>query len=102
MARKGYIVVTHEVGAPDMDSVIVGSVDLRIHYLFTPGGPETGPSYASGGIDAPGMSLRDWFAGQAMTAIINSGADDTHANLAKDAYRFADAMLWQRREKPRS
>jgi len=43
-----------------------------------------------------GMSLRDWFAGMAMTSLVDSWAngDSAHAGeLAQAAYVFADAML---------
>lgn len=50
----------------------------------------------------PGMSLRDWFAGRAMEALIVSGpasdqARPTQYEIAKAAYMLADAMLAQRR-----
>jgi hypothetical protein len=43
----------------------------------------------------PGMTLRDWFAGQALIAIphIGCGSDLNALEIAKDAYVFADAML---------
>lgn len=37
-----------------------------------------------------GMSLRDWFAGQALQRLIGSADAD---NVALEAYRYADAML---------
>ena len=41
-----------------------------------------------------GMTLRDWFAGQALTGIL---ADESHIgtyhSLAQNAYEVADAML---------
>lgn len=45
-----------------------------------------------------GMTLRDWFAGQALAGIVtNAGAhtqeDGYCKSFAEDAYRFADAML---------
>lgn len=52
-----------------------------------------------------GMTLRDWFAGQAGVAIISamaSGDYDVHPTsearfqAARDAYAFADAMLAER------
>lgn len=48
--------------------------------------------------DATGMSLRDWFAGQALTGLA-SGHDNTGGwawtpeNVATTAYIIADAML---------
>ena len=49
----------------------------------------------------PGMSLRDWFAGQAMAAMISkplsgSVAIEVFTATAESAYRFADAMLAER------
>ena len=41
-----------------------------------------------------GMSLRDWFAGQALAGrLANPGVIDTRADYATDAYKQADAML---------
>jgi len=52
---------------------------------------------------APGMSLRDWFAGQALPTLIGLWAakDDNRWNdqsPAEWAYKFADAMLRYRRD----
>ena len=49
----------------------------------------------------PGMSLRDWFAGQALAGGIRppSGGDIDTADLAVLVYEMADAMLVER-EKP--
>jgi hypothetical protein len=54
---------------------------------------------------SPGMSLRDWFAGQALIGIV---ADDIKQGLPADgldirhvadaAYRYADAMLEARKK----
>ena len=56
----------------------------------------TGDSYYE-----PGMSLRDWFAGQAMSGLLAAnatyaGSTGNHPALAKDAYTTADAMLAER------
>lgn len=43
-----------------------------------------------------GMTLRDWFAGQALSAVASSEryyGDDGPENIAQDAYLIADAML---------
>ena len=56
------------------------------------------------GMVMPGMTLRDWFAGQALGAIIQITAAGQHtpqtkhgkgveASIALDAYLMADAML---------
>jgi hypothetical protein len=49
--------------------------------------------------DQQGMSLRDWFAGQAMVGLTayNSKAAYYHA---KEAYEIADAMIAQRGATP--
>lgn len=50
----------------------------------------------------PGMTLRDWFAGQALTGLIASGVpvagkrELTALDYAPVAYQMADAMIAQR------
>jgi hypothetical protein len=67
-----------------------------------------GPAFP-GAVDTcapPGMSLRDWFAGQALAGILAGGFADTiphdDANGGQDAaffaYQYADAMLMERSE----
>lgn len=52
--------------------------------------------------DAPGqrgMTLRDWFAGQAIIALLPGryvGADADAQMMAEQIYKFADAMLAER------
>jgi hypothetical protein len=49
-----------------------------------------------------GMTLRDWFAGQAITGALANGDDFEFAewdNCAKYAYALADAMLAERNKK---
>jgi hypothetical protein len=41
----------------------------------------------------PGMTLRDWFAGLALPAIIARNSDAGEDGEAHDAYLYADAML---------
>ena len=44
-----------------------------------------------------GMTLRDWFAGQALAGILaDSKSEGTITEYARDAYRYADAMLTAR------
>lgn len=70
--------------------------------MSAPENPPAFPSVCLGDPDhpasIPGMTLRDWFAGQALSGMLASVADDkafrlafTHA--APAAYRIADAML---------
>ena len=61
---------------------------------FTAGNSHTGDA-------APGMTLRDWFAGQALAQIIADGyVDYEHAGwqqrISSSAYEIADAMLVER------
>ena len=48
----------------------------------------------------PGMSLRDWFAGQALAGIAAHGEDGPEYS-AKSAYEHADAMLKERNKEVR-
>ena len=47
----------------------------------------------------PGMTLRDWFAGQALVGLVASPATDncTFGSVASSAYGYADAMLKERK-----
>lgn len=65
-----------------------------------------GPAFPHGSLESiyaeSGMSLRDWFAGQALSggwlseqAVMHSMVN-TPMNLAKEAYNIADAMLAER------
>ena len=64
-----------------------------------------GPAFACGDHThggQGGMSLRDWFAGQALTGMLadpNSDTDLTFATIASDCYSMADAMLKARKGK---
>ena len=44
----------------------------------------------------PGMSLRDWYAGQALVGISIALPDDVPKEVAQRAYKYADAMLAER------
>ena len=49
-----------------------------------------------------GMTLRDWFAGQALAPVMDICRNDTSASVqyfAEQAYRLADAMLSARQQK---
>lgn len=46
-----------------------------------------------------GMTLRDWFAGQAMQGVLSSLAPGewmSYGDASEHAYRFADAMIRER------
>ncbi len=75
-----------------------------------PAYPHTNPNWNVNGDprpEIPGMSLRDWFAGQALAGILAGGFADTiphddvngGGDAAFFAYRYADAMLQARKEK---
>lgn len=51
---------------------------------------------------ADGMSLRDYFAGQALEILLKHGTEafPQFKNVADECYRFADAMLKARSKKP--
>lgn len=58
--------------------------------------PRTGEGFGNPLYDAPGMSLRDWFAGQ-FFGIIMCGPDiESYTQAARRAYEAADAMLAER------
>lgn len=40
-----------------------------------------------------GMTLRDYFAAQAMVGRLADGTDRDYASVAEEAYMYADAML---------
>jgi hypothetical protein len=40
-----------------------------------------------------GMTLRDWFAGQALAGRLADGTDGLRQSVAEEAYAYADAML---------
>ena len=51
----------------------------------------------------PGMTLRDWFAGQALHVVHSNGgrySDEGAKQVAKYCYAIADAMLAERERKP--
>ena len=65
--------------------------------VYVPEGPilaDGSPEYAA--YAKPGMSLRDWFAGQALKKA-SRGSDRSADEIARRAYYIADAMLAARK-----
>jgi len=67
-------------------------------YMYETSERFVGNSYRTVVHHGEGMSMRDYFAGQALTGIIASDCSDKMAvePRAKLAYRIADAMLAER------
>jgi hypothetical protein len=61
-----------------------------------PAFPRTGEGFGNPCYDEAGMTLRDWFAGQALVAFGSFPANWNQR--ASDAYAMADAMLAARKE----
>ena len=54
-------------------------------------------AWKNDGGPARGMTLRDWFAGQALAGMAsNPRRDGPYSDYAEDAYEYADAMLSER------
>lgn len=74
--------------------------------LNPPAFPRTGEGFGNPKYDAPGMTLRDWFAGQAFAAALSNTTGmgalsqaemrEMFDRLAAVIYIAADAMLAQR------
>ncbi len=66
--------------------------------------PQPAKHYDDGSSSVPpnnGMSLRDWFAGKALAAMLShNGGSAFWDRDAKNAYAAADAMIAAREEKP--
>jgi hypothetical protein len=65
------------------------------------GGPAFPSDYIPGTATTPGMSLRDWFAGQALAGLLSKGQSTSNAKswMPEEAYELADAMLAARERK---
>ena len=65
---------------------------------------DDGQAFPAGHMGHLGMSLRDWFAGQALAGILAGGFadtvphDDVECPAVTFAYQYADAMLVERGE----
>jgi uncharacterized protein YodC (DUF2158 family) len=56
-----------------------------------------GPAFPIAG-EFDGMLLRDWFAGQAMKALVETGHFNNSKEMSAHAYSLADAMIEGREE----
>jgi hypothetical protein len=67
-----------------------------------PAFPSVGEGFGNPSYSAPGMTLRDWFAGQALAGMgVECTSDEfCHSSVAECAYAYADAMLRAREVKP--
>ncbi len=57
------------------------------------GGPAFPAPYDGHGSGDPGMSLRDWFAGQALAGNLGNPWSSHEDSVASRCYKIADAML---------
>ena len=55
--------------------------------------PRASPGEWASGAWSSGMSLRDWFAGQALAGLMADASMDIKRETAVGAYRMADFML---------
>jgi len=63
--------------------------------------PQSNPDVAYSDYIGGGMTLRDWFAGQALAGALADSTRDLYAyEYAESAYECADAMLAAREVKP--
>lgn len=63
-----------------------------------PENPSAFPVSTIDGFTHEGMSLRDWFAGQALAYLADPDINETVEKTADYVYRVADAMLARRAE----
>lgn len=81
--------------APHPDSDLLA--EIRATPIFDDGGPAFPTQNTSEGYR--GMSLRDWFAGQALAGCVAADDESPVGRIAADAYAFADAMIAERRKR---
>ena len=63
--------------------------------------PSEGEGHGSPKYHSPGMSLRDWFAGQALVGLLSGPDNDwtnPHEVFANEAYKLADVMMKERKK----
>lgn len=76
-----------------LDLPVSSEIDWGGQAFPTEGGDQ------SGLYPDPGMSLRDWFAGQALSSVGSFWSDeDTRIEYARRSYLMADAMIAARKE----
>ncbi len=65
--------------------------------MSKPDGGPAFPIFGEGGTEV-GMSLRDWFAGVALSGMVSHPdmCPSTVSGVAQEAYRYADAMISER------
>lgn len=72
---------------------------VELDYKLEPGeAQQTGERFAQ----FPGMTLRDWFAGQAIAGLLASDTKASHSEFAAHSYKTADAMLSYRNDNSRN
>jgi hypothetical protein len=64
------------------------------------GGPAFPAMLPGGNYCTPGMSLRDWFAGQALAGFFTLGNHMPNETIACQCYGMADAMIAYRDQQP--
>ena len=57
---------------------------------------ECGKECETQGGQYSGMTLRDWFAGQALNGILSDSSQPKDRAIVRDAYYFADLMIEKR------
>lgn len=71
--------------------------------MSKPENPSAFPVSTIDGYTADGMTLRDWFAGQALAAWLSDGLPRSlDSTVAAEAYGLADAMLAERERSTQS
>jgi len=59
------------------------------------GGPAFPRTDGVGAYEQDGMSLRDYFAGQALAGLMMRRLTCSHSDITGWSYRMADAILWK-------
>jgi hypothetical protein len=82
----------------DLDPFGPSAEERALHAAGGPAFPQPATSEGYATNTLPGMTLRDWFAGQALAGMIAQGdaIRTTYSSSAAEAYRYADAMLRER------